>query len=189
MLEAVAASLVAGTEFRHFDDTDPFTSLASVIQMETAVFEGRFLEIADAGFVPTRSNLGRHQAAVGFVPAAAGFAQIGRLDAAITIANDVLGNVAVHHRSDPIAAVAARAIVAECEIRLGTTTPEQALSTLPDEDVPGGFTGALILRAQTAAARPGALDELRSVAVVLRAPGLLLGVDDGASLATAAPSS
>ncbi len=189
LLDAVAASLVAGTAFRHFDDTDPFTSLASVIQMETAVFEGRFGEIADAGFVPTRANLGRHQAAVGFVPAAAGFAQTGRLDAALTIANDVLGNVAVHHRSDPIAAVAARAILAECGIRLGTTSPEHALSTLPTEDVPGGLTGALILRALAAAGREGALDELRAVALVLRAPGLLLGVDDDASVASVAPSS
>ena len=40
--------------------------------METALFEGRFAELIAGDLLPVRNGLGRHQAIVGFVPAAAG---------------------------------------------------------------------------------------------------------------------
>ena len=183
LLAAVSLSLSSGSPFRHFNDTDPFTSIAAVIQMETALLEGRFEEIADHGFVPTRTNLGRHQAAIGLVPAAAGLAQCGRYDQAIALARDVVAATTDDHT---YAAFGAWAVVAECSIRLGRD-PDEALSHLGAEgDRPGGLTGALILRALAAAGNGSAYAQLQEVAARLDAPGLLRGVDDLGVLTSAA---
>ncbi len=180
MLDAVAASLTPGSAFREFSGTDPFTTIAAVVQMETAFLEGRFNEIIELGFIPTRSNLGPHQAAVGFVPAAAGLAQCGRLDLAIARAREVIAAV---HNSSLLPAIAAEAVLAECALRLraidhGSVTATDAcelLAALPSaDDRPGGFVGALILRAEVAAGDAAALEQLQGVAEKLRAPGLLL---------------
>ncbi len=175
MLEAVSASLTPGTPFRLFDGTDPFHSIAAVIQMESALFEGRFGEIMESGFIPTRTNLGRHQAAVGLLPAAAGLLFAGDLDAAARTARQLMEHAA---EQDSLAAIGARAVIAACSIRSDSSTAASQVRELPSAGFrPGGLVGTLILRAQALAGDEEACDELRAFALFLRAPGLLAGIE------------
>lgn len=182
MLEAVAAALTPGTPFRSYEENDPFTSLASVIQMETAVLEGRFDEIIEHLHIPARANLGRRQAEVGLVAAAAGYAQCGQFDLAAAVAGDVLVAAGDPER---LPAVAAQAVLAECAVRTSTgtrlsTRARNALEALPPlEDTPGGLTGGLVLRAQAFNGDSRARAMLSEVATLLRAPGFLLDLDKG----------
>ena len=179
LLDAVAGSLTAGSPFRRFDDTDPLTSVAAVVQMENALLEGRFQEIIEQNFIPDRSNLGRRQAEVGFVPVAAGYAQCGQFDRARGIALDVL---AAANDPSSLPALAARAVLAECAVRGDAAewppaSIAEALEALsPADDMPGGLTGALILRAKAFSGDDTAAKMLAEIAGDLRAPGLLLGL-------------
>ena len=175
MLEAVSASLTPGTPFRLFDDTDPFTSIAAVIQMESALFEGRFEEIIELGFIPVRANLGHHQAAVGLLPTAVGHLFVGDLEAAANTARQLVANGATQ---ESLATLGARALMAEYAIRLGLSTAESEVRDLSFGDHrPGGLVGALILRAQALAGDHDAHNELRDFAFFLRAPGLFAGIE------------
>jgi hypothetical protein len=175
MLEAVSASLTPGTPFRLFDDTDPFTSIAAVIQMESALFEGRFEEIFELGFIPVRANLGHHQAAVGLLPTAVGHLFVGDLEAAANTARQLIVNGASH---DSLATLGARALMAEYAIRMGLPTEESGVRELSNGDQrPGGIVGALILRAHALAGDHEAHNELRDFALFLRAPGLFAGIE------------
>lgn len=163
LLAAIEASLDPGRPLRRFDDTDPFTSLAGTIQMETALFESRFQEIVDLDLIPRRDNLSQHQAVVGFVSAAAGLAIIGDLDGAEALASRVT-QMAGRSGHD-LSVLASRAIIAECRIRRGE--PYELVTS----DV-GGLAGALIARAQAWAGDAAAAERLAEIAVRLRAPGL-----------------
>ena len=169
LLATVDASLDPGRPFRRIDGIDPFSSLASVIQMETALFEGRFGELREANFVPGHDGLGRHQAIVGYVPAAAGLASIGDLDGAERLASLVIDSANRSRRDLP--RIAAEAILAECRIRRGDHV-DIAPATV------GGLAGALVLRAQAWAEVPGAHEALAAVANQLRAPGLIADIDE-----------
>jgi class 3 adenylate cyclase len=163
LLAAIEASLDPGRPFRRFDDSDPFTSLAGTIQMETALFENRFQEIIDQDLLTRRENLTHHQAVVGFVSAAAGLACCGQLEQAEELASRGLAMAGRSGQTLPT--VAASAIVAECRVRRG----------LPHEPVTsavGGLAGALVARAQAWAGDLEAADRLAEIAVRLRAPGL-----------------
>lgn len=169
LLAAVDASLDPGRPFRRIEGIDPFSSLASVIQMESALFEGRFRELFGSEFMPGHEGLGRHQAIVGFVPAAAGLAVIGELDAAERFATLVIDSASRSRRELP--RIAAEAIVAECRIRRGDRVEVVSAAV-------GGLAGALTLRAQTFADVPGAREELSGMANRLRAPGLIADLDE-----------
>ena len=181
LLDAITASLTPGSPFRSFDDTDPITSVAAVIQMETALLEGRFEELANRDLIPSRSNLGRRQAEVGFTSAAAGLAQCRRFDLARTMASNVRDAV---RDTDSLPARAARAVIVECLIRSDQNGTDPggaakaalaALAGLPTGDErPGGLTGALVLRAQAFGGDTDALSQLHLEADRLRAPGLLI---------------
>jgi hypothetical protein len=175
LLEAVAASLIPGTPFRHFDDTDPFTSVAAVIQMESALLEGRFDEIVEQGLIPSRNNLGPRQIAVGFLPAAAGLLLAGQLEPASLTAKNLLSD---SPGVNPLALLGAQAVLAEYALRLDAPSAESEIAALPGHgDRPGGLVGSLILRAQALSGNEEARDELRDFALFVRAPGLLTGID------------
>ena len=173
MLQAVAASVDGAAPFANYHDQDPFTSIAAVIQMETALLEGRFDELLLMDALPSRANLGRHEALVGSVPAAAGLAVIGRLHEADEGATRAL--VAAERGHATITAAAARAVAAECALRLGDTDRGTALLAAAGP-IAGGLAGALIARAGVAAGHDDAWLALRGYADRLRAPGLLEGL-------------
>ena len=176
LLRVVSASLDTGSPFEPLTDTDPFSSVAAVIQLETALFEGRVPEVLAIDGRPDRSNLGRHEVLVGYVPFAAGMAVVGEIESAETLAMEAL--VAARRSGTAAGAAAARAILAECAARKGDV--ESALSLLPgsDDDLPGGLAGALIHRAQVALGDPEAMMALRADADRLMAPGLLVGISE-----------
>ena len=175
LLQAINASIESGVAFEPYTETDVFTSIASVVQMESALLEGRFHEIVDKDLQPLRLNLGRHEALVGFVPAAAGLASLGLYDDATRMAAQAAG--AADRAGARTAAVAARAVLAECAARTGDVVAALALLPAPDdEDVPGGLAGALVKRARAILGDDQALMALRADADVLRAPGLLVGL-------------
>ena len=173
MLQAVAASVDGAAPFANYQDQDPFTSIAAVIQMETALLEGRFDELLLMDSQPSRANLGRHEALVGSVPAAAGLAVIGRLHEADEGATRAL--LAAERGHATVTAAAARAIAAECALRLGDTDRGTALLAAAGP-MAGGLAGALIARAGAAAGHDDAWLALRGYADRLRAPGLLEGL-------------
>jgi hypothetical protein len=183
LLEAISASLVPGTAFRLFDDADPFSSVAAVIQMESALFEGRFNEIIEQGLIPTRANLGPRQAGVGFLPAAAGLLLTGNLASASATAQQLLDSAP---GVNALSLLGAKAVLAECAFHLDvasesastSASAQTAVAALPcGSDRPGGLVGSLILRAQGLAGDHSALDELRDFALFVRAPGLLAGIE------------
>ena len=177
LLRAVAASIEPGGLFEEFTASDPFTSIAAVIQMESALFEGRFEEFVAAGHVPTRHNLGRLEAFVGFGSAAAGMCIIGRLDEA-----EALGHLAAHaaERSNaPTVSVAARAVLAECAWRRGDHSTAVGLAADANSRIPGGLAGALTKRTRAVMGDRQAEVDLRADADTLRAPGLMIGVVPG----------
>lgn len=165
LLTAVEASIDPGRPFRRFEELDPFTSLAAVIQLETALFEGRFAELVDSGLVPARGGLGRHQAIVGFVPAAAGLAILGDLDGAEALAREVIDSANRSRR--PLPRLAAEAIFAECQVRRGNPVTLPPLTSSI-----GGLAGALITRAHAWAGSSVARAELMTMAGRMRAVGL-----------------
>ena len=174
LLEAISASLVPGTPFRLFDDTDPFTSIAAVIQMESALLEGRFDEIVANGFIPARANLGPRQAGVGFLPAAAGLLFTGNLVRASATAQELLSAPGVN----ALALLGAQAVLAEYALRMDSPSAVSEIAALPSgTDRPGGLVGSLILRVHALAGDEEARDELRDFALFVRAPGLLAGLD------------
>ena len=188
MLQAVGASIEGSAPFARYDDHDPFTSIASVIQMETALLEGRFDELLLTETMPSRANLGRHEALVGSVPQAAGLAVIGRLHEAAESAARAL--IVAERSHAVLAAAGARAVGAECALRLGERTVGLAMLDAadvslrqartespgaPDADV-GGLAGALVARAGAAGGDDQAWLTLRRYADRLRAPGLLEGL-------------
>ena len=164
LLNAVEASIDPGRPFRRFEEVDPFTSLAAVIQMETALFEGRFSELIEAGFLPLRHGLGGHQAIVGLVPAAAGLAIVGDLDGAEVLARDVIESANRSGRLLP--RLGAEAVLAECQIRRGHPDVVIAPTAV------GGLAGALVSRAQAWAGSAEARVDLAATAARMRAPGL-----------------
>ena len=173
LLRAVAASVESGAAFETFDATDPFTSIAAVIQLETALFEGRFEEFLTKNLLPARQNLGRLEAFVGYASAAAGLSIVGRFDEAEAMATAAA--IAGANSNAPLAATAARAVLSECAFRRGDR--ESALALLETgEATHSGLVGALRLRASALLGEPGALVQLRAVADALRAPGLLEGI-------------
>ena len=74
------------------------------------------------------------------------------------------------------AAVAARAVMAECAARTGDVAGALALLPAAGEELPGGLAGALVKRARAIRGDDDALMALRVAADVLRAPGLLVGL-------------
>ncbi len=175
LLEAISASLVPGTPFRPLEETDPFSSVAAVIQMESALLEGRFDEIIEQGLIPTRANLGPRQLGVGFLPAAAGLLLTGNLVPASSAAQGLLNSSS---GANALALLGAQAVLAEYALRMDAPTAAAEVAALPDGiDRPGGLVGSLILRVQALAGDESARDELRDFALVVRAPGLLAGID------------
>ncbi len=175
LLRAVTASIELGQPFEAFTGTDPFTSVAGVIQIESALFEGRFNELVDRGLLD-RKNLGRHEALVGFVSVAAGLVSVGRFDEGEAMA---LEATRAADRSRSLAGgIAARAIAAECAARRGDTAA--ALALLPDvgATLPGGLAGALVHRATAMLGDHMALVSLHNDAELLKAPGLLIGLPE-----------
>lgn len=165
LLSVVEASLDPGRPFRRFEGNDPFSSLAAVIQMETALFEDRFRELLDADLLPVRNALGQHQAIVGFVPAAAGLAVLGEFEAASNLAAQVAESAARSHRDLP--RLAAAAVIAECNLRQGRDADLSGLSTGV-----GGLAGALVTRAHAWSGSVEAAERLSAIASRMRAPGL-----------------
>lgn len=165
LFAAVEASIDPGRPFRRFEDADPFTSLAAVIQLETALFEGRFAELVESGLMPSRNGLGRHQAVVGLVPAAAGLAILGDLDGAEAMAQEVVDSASRSGR--PLPRLAAEAILAQCQLRRGIS-----VSLPPLSPAVGGLAGALIARAHAWAGSAEAAAELTAMAGRMRATGL-----------------
>lgn len=166
LVAAIEASLDPGRRFRRFEGTDPFTSLASVIQMETAFFEDRFAELSESGLLAVRSNLGGHEAIVGYVSAAAGYVRLGQLDLAESLGTKAVKSAIQSRR--PIPRIGAEAILAECRIRRGdhTATPTVAPGSM------SGIAGALVNRAWALTGDASARQMLLATRTRLRAPGL-----------------
>lgn len=185
MLQAVGASIEGAAPFARYSDQDPFTAIASVVQMETALLEGRFDELLLIDTMPSRSNLGRHEALVGSVPLAAGLAAIGRLHEAGEGAARAL--ISAERSNASLPAAGARAVAAECAFRLGDSTHGNVLLSAavgslrasngerPVTPI-GGLAGALAARAGAAGGDDDAWLTLRGYADRLRAPGLLQGL-------------
>ena len=143
--------------------------------MESALLEGRFDEIIEQGLIPTRANLGPRQLGVGFLPAAAGLLLTGNLVPASSAAQGLLNSSS---GANALALLGAQAVLAEYALRMDAPTAAAEVAALPDGiDRPGGLVGSLILRVQALAGDESARDELRDFALVVRAPGLLAGID------------
>lgn len=185
MLQAVGASIEGSAPFVRYNEQDPFTSIAAVIQMETALLEGRFDELLLIDAMPSRSNLGRHEALVGSVPLAAGLAVIGRLHEAEEGAARAL--ISAERSNASLPAAGARAVAAECAFRLGDSARGKVLLDAAVGSIRasngerpvtpiGGLAGALVARAGAAGGGDDAWLSLRGYADRLRAPGLLEGL-------------
>ena len=174
LLAAINASIESGGAFEAYAEADVYTSIASVVQMESALFEGRFDEIVAKGLQPDRSHLGRHEVLVGYVPAAAGLMTLGMHEEAAALAAQAAG--AADRAGAGTAGLAARAVLAECAAHGGDRAGALALLPPLDDAAPGGLAGALVQRARVVAGERDALVALRTQADVLRAPGLLVGL-------------
>ena len=174
LLRAVSASLVPGSAFEAFNVTDPFTAIAAVVQMETALLEGRFGEIANRGFRPDELAVERHGPIVGYVPAAAGLAGLGRVEEAEALLRKAAR--AAQQSDASTARAAANAVLSRCASLRGRT--ESARKLISGVVLEGGLGGALLLQARVALGDVDALSELRAEVLRLDAPGLLQGIGD-----------
>ena len=173
LLRTVSDSTTPGTPFETFEVTDPFSSIAAVIQMETAVLEGRFAEIADRGLGPDDLAVELHGPIVGYLPAAVGLLQLGRVEEAETLA---LQARRAAERSDASTVIAAASVVlAEVARRRGDA--ESARALLVGVSLHGGLGGALLLSVRAAIGSADARAALREQALLLAAPGLLHGLE------------
>jgi class 3 adenylate cyclase/tetratricopeptide (TPR) repeat protein len=177
LLQAIDASLDPGRPFRVYEGSDPFTSLASVIQIETAFLEGRFAELYEQKLVTTERPLDRPDRSVGLVGAAAGLLTIGEFELAESLANDAI--VASNSSKRTLQRQAAEAVRAESLIHRN----HEAKISKPVGQL-GGLAGILVARAWAAQGDEDAVAILSEFSARLRAPGVQFSVDSGAPVAS-----